>query len=114
MNSFMKMFRQHNVRRARTCFHHDTSEIWWTNAIAGECGEACNIAKKLSRGDFQTGDGRAEARRQIAIELIDVITYADLLLAQMGFDFEKSLVEKFNEVSARVGYPYTIESPDDE
>lgn len=108
-DTFLKYFRKHNVDRAAKYFHHDTSETWWTNAIAGEVGEACNIAKKLSRGDFKTGAERAAARKLIAIELADVITYCDLLLAQMGFDMEKELIEKFNIVSKRVGYPHEIE-----
>lgn len=104
---FLKAFRQHNVERAKTRFHHDTSEVWWTNAIAGEAGEACNLAKKISRGDFK-GAELKEARKALAIELADVITYCDLLLAQLGHETDEILLEKFNIVSKRVGYQQVL------
>lgn len=105
MDSFLRRFRIHNVERASTRFFHDTSEIWWTNAIAGEAGEACNIAKKISRGDFKTDAALDDARNALAVELADVMTFCDLLLAKLGVDTEKILLEKFNVVSSRVGYP---------
>lgn len=106
--SFLQMFRTHNIRRAREYFEHDTSEIWWTNAIAGEAGEACNIAKKISRGDYKDFASLEVARHALAVELADVITYCDLLLGHLGFSTEMELLSKFNVVSRRVKYPFLL------
>ncbi len=106
--TFLQNFRHHNVLRARNNFHHDTSEVWWTNAIAGEAGEACNIAKKISRGDYKTLAELKDAHYALAIELADVITYCDLLLAKLGVPTEDILRDKFRIVSKRVGYEGTL------
>lgn len=37
-------------------------------------------------------------------ELADVITYADALITHLGADTETVLLEKFDEVSKRVGF----------
>lgn len=105
---FLKVFRDHNTKRARENFSHPTDEAWWTNAIAGEAGEACNIAKKITRGDYKTPAELKVAREALAIELADVITYCDLLLAQLGYETDEILLSKFNEVSKRVGYPQVM------
>lgn len=107
MEQFWQVFRMHNEKRARENFTHDISPIWWTNAIAGEVGEACNIAKKISRGDYADDPrGMDTARRNLAIELADVITYCDLLMSHLGFDTELMLLKKFDIVSERVNYPF--------
>ena len=31
----------------------------WSNALAGEVGESCNIIKKIERGDFTLAEGRS-------------------------------------------------------
>lgn len=108
MIDFLTQFRIHNKRRADQCFVHDTSMVWWTNAIAGEAGEACNLSKKLSRGGAArlSNIERIEAKRALIIEMADVITYADLLLAHMDVSMEDILKEKFDLVSVRCGYPF--------
>jgi NTP pyrophosphatase (non-canonical NTP hydrolase) len=71
---------------------------WWGNAMAGECGEACNVVKKIDR------DGMTDERvAALAKELADVVTYADLLAARFGIDLGLAVAAKFNEVSERVG-----------
>jgi NTP pyrophosphatase (non-canonical NTP hydrolase) len=71
---------------------------WWGNAMAGECGEACNVVKKTDR------DGLTDERvLALAKELADVVTYADLLAARYGIDLGQAVALKFNEVSERVG-----------
>lgn len=76
---------------------------WWGNAMAGECGEACNEVKKIDR------DGWTPERQQkLAKELADVVIYADLLAARFGIDLGAAVAEKFNEVSLRVGSARTL------
>lgn len=45
----------------------------------------------------------------IADELADVLTYLDLLAAMQGIDLGRAAIEKFNEVSRRVGFPDRID-----
>lgn len=77
----------------------------WTNAIAGEVGEACNLAKKIQRGDFGTPgtDEFKAAMKELAKELADVVTYADIACQRTGHNLGMVTAEKFNEVSQRVG-----------
>lgn len=53
----------------------------------------------LTRNKFSPTD------QQIASEIADVFTYLDLLAASLGVDLGRAAVEKFNEVSERVGFP---------
>lgn len=107
MSDFLRTFRAHNNERARQCFVHDTSPVWWTNAIAGEAGEACNLTKKMTRGGMAQLDMEQmrQAEHDLIIELADIVTYCDLLLAYYGVDMEDILKVKFNIVSKRCGYP---------
>jgi NTP pyrophosphatase (non-canonical NTP hydrolase) len=86
----------------------------WSNAMAGEAGEACGQVKRLNRiedgianldaegNDLQDRD---EAIRAIGLELADVVIYADLLAQRIGLRLEDVVVEKFNRVSERYGFP---------
>lgn len=73
--------REANVARCEEVFHplSSWSPTDWSNAMAGEAGEACNITKKHKRGDG--GPGWREA---LAAELADVVIYADLVAARCG------------------------------
>lgn len=77
----------------------------WGNALAGETGEACNIAKKIRRGDY---DGDQEdlntARRKLAMELADVVSYACLMASAIGWDLQYAHGVKFREVNERLKY----------
>jgi len=78
---------------------HDWNIAEWTNAMAGEVGEACNVAKKLVRGDYADWkDGVAELLKELA----DVVIYADLCAQRVGMPLETAIVQKFNEVSERI------------
>lgn len=83
----------------------DWSLSEWTNALAGEVGEACNFAKKLHRGDFgEKGSiSYREGTKLFLKELADVVTYADIAAQQVKGDLGEAVQEKFNEVSDRVG-----------
>lgn len=69
----------------------------WMTAAAGELGEACNVAKKIRRGDYD--DHMAQGKLDLATELADAITYISLVATFKGIDLEAALVEKFNYVS---------------
>ena len=66
--------------------------------MAGECGEACNVVKKLER-DGETPEMLVKLKHELA----DVVTYADLLAARYGINLGQAVAEKFNIVSQRRG-----------
>lgn len=82
----------------------DWSLAEWTNATAGEVGEACNLAKKLVRGDFGAPGSEEYMLMlyQLARELADVVIYADIACRRTGHMLGDVVVSKFNEVSRRV------------
>lgn len=77
----------------------------WCNAVTGELGETANLIKKIERGDFTL----EEARVELGKELADVVTYLDILAFRAGVDLGQATIDKFNEVSKRVGSPITID-----
>jgi NTP pyrophosphatase (non-canonical NTP hydrolase) len=89
--------REANVGRCEDAFH--PVDAWspsdWACAVAGEVGEACNLIKKLRRGEDVP-------QQDIAFELADAVTYLDLLAARLGIDLGEAVREKFNIVSERV------------
>ncbi len=78
----------------------------WCNAVTGELGEAANIIKKVERGDLTLD----EARPMLAKEYADIVTYLDILAFRTQVDLGKATMEKFNEVSVRVGSPVRIDA----
>ncbi len=91
----------------RLPYFHESIDDWniaeWMNAVAGETGEACNLAKKhLRQSPFDPP--RAELEREIAHELADIVAYVDLAAARLGIDLGEAVRAKFNLVSKRVGY----------
>jgi NTP pyrophosphatase (non-canonical NTP hydrolase) len=77
----------------------DWSPAQWLQAVVGELGEYANLRKKFERGDIDHITFRIEAARELA----DVVTYLDILAAQLGIDLGEATVANFNEVSRRVG-----------
>lgn len=80
----------------------------WCNAVTGELGEAANIIKKVDRGDLTL----AEAKPLLAKEFADIVTYLDILAMRAGIDLGKATMEKFNEVSIRVGSNVRVSADD--
>jgi NTP pyrophosphatase (non-canonical NTP hydrolase) len=74
----------------------------WTNAMAGECGEACNLSKKIRRGDYSAKELQ-EAINKLMDELADVVIYADHCASQLGRSLGDIIVDKFNSKSEEVG-----------
>ena len=104
-----KDFQKWNVKRCEEVFHkvpvnqvRSSEEIWtvedWCLAIAGECGELCNLVKKIRRGDFTL----TEKRRELAEEIADIITYCDLAMSSLGLDTGEEVIQKFRKVSQRM------------
>lgn len=84
------------------------------NEMAGECGEACNVIKKLEREAMGLKGNRATVQ-QLADELADVVICADLIAMDMGIDLMGQAVpEKFNitsdkyDLKTRMSNPYPM------
>jgi len=108
-------FRDFSVFNRRRCesangFNHEIGS-WslsdWMTAVAGELGEAANVAKKLNRvrdgipGNKETPDALKAA---LADEIADTFIYLDLLAQSQGIDLEEAVVAKFNRTSEKIGY----------
>jgi NTP pyrophosphatase (non-canonical NTP hydrolase) len=94
---------------------HSWSIAEWTNAAAGEMGEACNLAKKLLRHrDGVAGNKKAEdkdvasLRQRCAEELADVVIYADLAMQALGYDLNDTVRRVFNRKSEELNAPYRV------
>lgn len=102
-------FRSANVTRC-VKWHPRGIDSWstsdWLTATMGELGELASLIKMRNRErDGLPGNKFSPTEKQIADEIADVLTYLDLLAASLGIDLDRAAVEKFNEISARVGFP---------
>ena len=113
----LKDFSAANRRRCESPegFDHrfdEWSKAEWSNALAGEAGEACNLTKKMlrhekgSRGNVKPEDQDYESlRRRAAKEAADAIIYADLLIQALGFEPSEVVREVFDSKSEQIGWP---------
>ncbi|KPL21781.1 MAG: hypothetical protein AMJ75_09350 [Phycisphaerae bacterium SM1_79] len=87
-----------NLLRCEKSFHplNDWSPSDWSNAMAGECGEVCNLTKKLRRGE----DIKPH---EIGREIADSVIYADLLAQRLGLSLGDLVKKTFNNKSDEVG-----------
>lgn len=107
----LKKFREVNVSRCVKAFKHNLhswSVAEWTNALAGEAGEACNIAKKMIRLRDKVAGNKAgmtynDYKKMLRQELADIVIYADLTAAREGIDLEEAIIETFNNKSDELG-----------
>jgi NTP pyrophosphatase (non-canonical NTP hydrolase) len=104
----------HAANVSRKVRWHGEPDKWsgadWSNAMAGECGEACNVVKKLRRHETHTGTAYNTPEVDVLLaalaeEIADVVTYADLLAEKYGIDLERAIIAKFNRVSAAQDFP---------
>jgi hypothetical protein len=73
------------------------------NELAGECGEACNIVKKLERERLGWPGSRATVA-QLAKELGDVVICADLAATAAGINLADGVLASFNDKSREMGH----------
>ena len=86
----------------------DWSPAQWLQAVVGELGEYANIRKKYERGDISMPVFHAAAAKELA----DVVTYLDILAMQLNIDLGQATMDKFNEVSERVGSTVRLDADD--
>jgi NTP pyrophosphatase (non-canonical NTP hydrolase) len=101
--------RKANAHRQRQWDREGKIDIAYRgNELAGECGEACNIVKKIERERRGIRGSRATLA-QLADELADVIICVDLIALYEGIDLWESVRKKFNETSVNNGLDTRIE-----
>lgn len=89
--------------------------VHWSNALAGEVGEVCNLVKKVDRGDFGKvyvwGVLPGAADRPLSDEIADVLIYLDLLCLYARIDLADAVRQKFNRRSEEIGSAVRLEEP---
>ena len=107
-----KDFSVFNRRRceAKNGFNHPING-WslsdWMTAVAGELGEAANVAKKLNRvRDGIPGNDHTpqELKSMLADEIADTFIYLDLLAQSQGIVLQDAVIDKFQRTSRKIGY----------
>lgn len=83
------------------------SVLYYSNALAGEVGELCNVVKKLEREKLGKIGSRA-ALSDLAKEIADVQIYLDLLAHEAGIDLAEATREKFNQTSIKYGFDVNL------
>ena len=78
--------------------------------MAGECGEACNVIKKIRRIEcgLKPPDNLQALREHLAEELADTLLYLLLVAEAADIDVQAAVKDKFNEVSEREGFPQRL------
>jgi len=114
--TFLQKLRAVSVARARNDFksYDHVDAMYFSNALAGETGEVCNLIKKLVRRDH----GGPDVGNSIRVEDIDtaklseevggVLIYLDLLCSKLGIDLEAATTETFNRVSDKLDSIYRL------
>lgn len=85
----------------------------WTNAMAGETGEACNIAKKILRLENELPNKEAgldrndmeELKARLAREVADSIIYGLLIMSKLGVNGSDVIADVFDKKSEEYGFP---------
>ena len=111
MSLSFEEFRKMNAARRQEQAGGGTEESWflteWTNALAGEAGELCNFAKKIRRARPKDPT-LEESKTDLAHELADIVTYADIIATKLDIDLGEAVRQKFNIVSERVGSKFKL------
>ena len=101
---WMNMPTFHEANGNRRNFYELPSSMSLPHQIAGvamRAGRLCNLVKKVIRGDFSL-----ESKRDTILEsLTDIIAYCLYLIRSHGGDPGQVVMDKFDEVSTRIGWP---------
>ena len=114
-------FQEINEKRAIR-WHKEGETQWslleWCGAMAGEMGEACNIAKKLRRLDLQLpnkekgidNNKKIELENHLATEIADTIIYGLIILSKLKIDSSLIIAQVFDKKSIEYGFPERAEN----
>jgi NTP pyrophosphatase (non-canonical NTP hydrolase) len=89
------------------------STLEWTGAMAGEAGEAANVAKKLKRFDSGMSQALVQTReelvKKLGAELADTIMYAVMVARKEGINLKEAILEKYNLTCLQEHLPFSLE-----
>ena len=108
--------RDANVERIKNSKYAKCENEWttahWVQALVGEVGELANILKKIDRGDYDECVPAVREQNILAIanELADIQCYLDILAFKLNVDLGQAAMDKFNEVSERIGSKVWIDA----
>jgi NTP pyrophosphatase (non-canonical NTP hydrolase) len=112
MSLTLDTLRAANIARQ---IHWGGVENWtladWSNAMAGEAGETCNVVKKIRRVELGTTGNKASLESyhvQLGLEIGDVLIYLDLLAHAAGLSLEECVRRSFNDKSDELKMPIRI------
>lgn len=108
-------FQAANVLRCGQAFEHgleDWSLLEWAGAVAGEVGEAANVAKKILRREKGFGGAWARSRdgalddlrAKLADEIGDAQAYLALFAAAADLNLGECAARKFDRISEEAGW----------
>ena len=116
--TFQELIAANISRVARWHSLDSWSPLEWAGAMCGEAGEAANYAKKLKRVETEianldkrqlisvASDEQANHyRKQVGMEVADVIIYGVLFCARVDVDLVECIREAFNKKSVEYGFP---------
>jgi hypothetical protein len=116
----INIFQQLNKLRAER-WHKNASREWslleWAGAMAGETGEACNLAKKILRLELDLPNKEAgidktdlsRLKHNLAEEVSDSIIYGLLFLSEIDYNAAKTIAHVFNRKSVEYGVPERVD-----
>lgn len=78
--------------------------------VLGVAEEAGEVAGKV-RAHLGITKRKTVTVEEIGDEIADAYQYLDLLAQALGLEMQDLLIRKFNAVSKRCGYPFTISPP---
>ena len=111
--TFDELRRANSSRALRWHRNKPWSGSDWFTAFIGEAGEAGNIIKKLNRWRDNVQTERDQTtdilHADLAIELADAVLYLDLLADHYDIDLAAAVIDKFNLVSRREGFPERLD-----
>lgn len=107
MTTFSRLRDANRARQAQWDADDRIGLIYRANELAGEVGEACNVAKKIERERLGIAGSRATVA-QLAEELADVVICADLVAMGEGIDLDEAVAAKFNATSEKIGLPQRL------
>lgn len=106
LRDVLDRFQKINSARCNRNFDalHSKPGYYYTNALAGEAGEACNDTRKLedireTLKPEQQCTAELELKCNLRHEIGDMMTYLALLSSRYNFSLAECLIEKFNIVS---------------
>jgi NTP pyrophosphatase (non-canonical NTP hydrolase) len=85
--------------------------LFCSNELGGEAGEACNVVKKIERGQMGVRGGidLEAGKAKLGDELADVVICAQNVALMAGVNLEEALRRKFNATSDKFGLSTRIQ-----